>query len=162
MPDILTIAKGIASGLPLGACISTQQIMDQWTTGSHGGTYGGNPLSCVAGSSTLQVIEPILNDVLVLGNHALDRLKNELMDHPNIGDIRGTGLMIGIEFILDDSKTPAPDLVKQIIANCLTHQLLIVSCGTHGNVIRLMPPLVISKSELDLGLDIFIQQCKQL
>ena len=92
MPDILTIAKGIASGLPLGACISTQQIMDQWTTGSHGGTYGGNPLSCVAGSSTLQVIEPILNDVLVLGNHALDRLKNELMDHPNIGDIRGTGI----------------------------------------------------------------------
>ena len=88
-PDILTTAKGIASGLPLGACISTPAIMDQWTTGSHGGTYGGNPLSCVAGSATLSVISPLLSQIKMLGTMAINRLQSELNQHPNIGNIRG-------------------------------------------------------------------------
>ena len=161
-PDILTSAKGIASGLPLGACISSQSIMDQWTTGSHGGTYGGNPLACVAGLATLSVIEPLLPTIERLGTLAFDTLSDALYDLPFIGNIRGKGLMIGIEFVLDDSKTPAPDLVKQVLKQCLENKLLIVSCGTHGNVIRLMPPLTISKDELINGLTTFIKICQQL
>lgn len=162
LPDILTTAKGIASGLPLGACISSKTIMDQWTTGSHGGTYGGNPLSCVAGSATLNVIEPILPTIKQLGDDAIQRLKSELKNHPNVGDIRGQGLMIGIEFILDENKLPASELVSNILSECLKQQLLVVSCGTHRNVVRLMPPLTISSDELNSGLDIFISVCQQL
>ena len=136
--------------------------MDQWTTGSHGGTYGGNPLSCVAGSATLNVIEPILPTIKQLGDDAIQRLKSELKNHPNVGDIRGQGLMIGIEFILDENKLPASELVSNILSECLKQQLLVVSCGTHRNVVRLMPPLTISSDELNSGLDIFISVCQQL
>ncbi|MEK9727429.1 MAG: aminotransferase class III-fold pyridoxal phosphate-dependent enzyme [Candidatus Margulisiibacteriota bacterium] len=160
-PDILTTAKGIASGLPLGACISTQDIMNQWTTGSHGGTYGGNPLACVAGSATLQVLEPRLSTIQALGNLAMTVLKDALSDHKNVAEIRGIGLMIGIEFVTDNG-LPAPDIVSTIRERCLAANLLLVSCGTHGNVIRLMPPLTISDAELNAGLGIFISQCQQL
>ena len=81
-PDILTSAKGIASGLPLGACISSQSIMDQWTTGSHGGTYGGNPLACVAGLATLSVVDPLLPTIESLGTLAFDTLSDALYDLP--------------------------------------------------------------------------------
>ncbi len=161
LPDILTTAKGIASGLPLGACISTPEIMDQWTTGSHGGTYGGNPLSCVAGSATLSVLSPILDQVDKFGHHALNRLESELGNHPNVGNIRGIGLMIGIEFVDDDGK-PNSEAVQQIRNECLAKGLLLVSCGTHGNVIRLMPPLTITSDELNSGLDTLITVCQHL
>ena len=161
VPDILTSAKGIASGLPLGACISSQTIMDQWATGSHGGTYGGNPLSCVSGSATLSVIEPLLPQIKQRGHDAINRLHSELSSHPNVGDIRGEGLMIGIEFILDEDKTPATELVTTILSECLHKQLLVVSCGIHRNVVRLMPPLIISTDEINSGLDTFISICQQ-
>ncbi len=161
VPDILTTAKGIASGLPLGACISTPKIMDQWTTGSHGGTYGGNPLSCVAGTATLTVLEPLLKTIEELGNHAFLKLNTELNDHPNIADIRGVGLMIGIEFI-DQNNKPDAKIVQYIRNQCLEKNLLLVSCGYHGNVIRLMPPLTITMDELNKGLDTFISICQQL
>jgi 4-aminobutyrate aminotransferase len=160
VPDILTTAKGIASGLPLGACISTKTIMDQWTTGSHGGTYGGNPISCAAGSATLNIVEPLLPNIQALGEHTLQRLTTELNDCSNIAEIRGKGLMIGIEF-KQENGTPNADIVTNIRTACLEQQLLILSCGKHGNVIRLMPPLTISKKTLDKGLDTLISICQQ-
>lgn len=160
-PDILTTAKGIASGLPLGACISTKSIMDQWTTGSHGGTYGGNPLACVAGSATLNVLKPLLNPIRDMGDWAIQTLESELSTHKNVAEIRGLGLMIGIEFYHPDGR-PAGDIVQRIRKKCLEQNLLLVSCGTHGHVIRLMPPLTISMSELKQGLAIFISVCQQL
>ena len=162
VPDILTSAKGIASGLPLGACISTTAIMDQWTTGSHGGTYGGNPLSCVAGSATLAVLKPLLSTVKTQGDMALNHLKNELANHPNVADIRGLGLMIGIEFSHPDGPAAAAKLVSQIRSICLDNKLLLVSCGKNGHVIRLMPPLTISDDELANGLSIFVNACQHL
>jgi 4-aminobutyrate aminotransferase len=162
VPDILTTAKGIASGLPLGACISSKAIMDQWPTGSHGGTYGGNPLTCAAGSATLSVISPLLPQIKQLGALAIRRLRTELEGHPNIGDIRGEGLMIGIEFVKTNSGVPGPELVKKMMDDCLNQCLIILSCGIHRNVVRLMPPLVISEDELHKGLDIFISICRQL
>lgn len=161
VPDIITTAKGIASGLPLGACISTQEIMDQWHTGSHGGTYGGNPLACRAGLATLTVLEPLLPTIQAMGKHAMQRLKTDLREIPFIGDIRGIGLMIGIECISDANKSPHPGIVSDLLADCLNQGLLIVSCGIHRNIIRLMPPLTISMDELNQGLDTLIHQCQQ-
>ena len=161
IPDILTTAKGIASGLPLGACISSKAIMDQWTTGSHGGTYGGNPITCAAGIATLDVLQPLLPDVKNYGKIAIERLKSELGDLPGVLDIRGHGLMIGLEFV-DENKLPSAQIVKDIIAYCLKHHLIILPCGRDGNVIRLMPPLTVSNAELDEGLTILINACHQI
>ena len=160
-PDILTTAKGIASGLPLGACISSKAIMDQWSTGSHGGTYGGNPLSCAAAIATLDVLDPLRPTIESLGEFAIEFCKTELSNHPEIGDIRGQGLMIGIEFI-DAHGAPNPTAVRSIITDCLTHHLLILACGRDGNVIRLMPPLTITKDELTSGLAILIDSCRRV
>ena len=157
-PDILTSAKGIASGLPLGACVSTQAIMDQWKTGTHGGTYGGNPISCAAGIATLNVLAPIRQHIAELGDIALQQCHTALGQHPMVGDIRGTGLMIGLEFITPDG-LPNTQAVSAILADCLQHQLLVLSCGKHRNIIRLMPPLTITKDELESGLAILIQAC---
>jgi 4-aminobutyrate aminotransferase-like enzyme len=157
-PDILTSAKGIASGLPLGACIATKAIMDQWQTGSHGGTYGGNPLSCAAGIATLEVLTPLHQHIATLGDMALHYCKAELAHHPLVGDIRGKGLMIGLEFITTKGE-PNADAVSAILSDCLTHHVLVLSCGIHRNVIRLMPPLTISKDELMTGLRVLVDAC---
>ncbi|MGA0241649.1 MAG: aspartate aminotransferase family protein [Candidatus Marinamargulisbacteria bacterium] len=161
MPDILTSAKGIASGLPLGACISTQTIMDQWTTGSHGGTYSGNPLSCAAGIATMNVIQKQLPQVQVLGDFSLCYLKEKLADCDIIRDIRGKGLMIGIEFITPDGE-PHSHALTAIKDHCLKHRVLVVGCGQYNNVLRLMPPLTISKEDLTQGLDTVINACQSV
>lgn len=161
MPDILTSAKGIASGLPLGACLSTKTIMDQWTTGSHGGTYGGNPITCAAGIATLDVLSQQLPSITTYGEMALKRLNNELGDLTAVGDIRGKGLMIGIEF-MDHSGQPNTSATKAIISDCLNNELLILPCGKDANVIRLMPPLTISEDELNIGLTTLIESCHRV
>jgi 4-aminobutyrate aminotransferase len=157
IPDIITLAKGIGSGLPLGACVSTTAIMNQWTTGAHGGTYGGNPVTCAAGLATIRVLEPVLPAIPVLATYAKTRLTAALATHPRVGDIRVTGLMIGIELVQDKAtKAPDPDLTKAIIAACLAQNLIVISCGIHDNVIRLIPPLIIDQATLENGLNIFI------
>jgi 4-aminobutyrate aminotransferase len=157
-PDILTTAKGIASGLPLGACLSTPSIMAAWKTGSHGGTYGGNPLTCAAACATLRILQDQLPTVTTLGEHAYARLQAAFANHPYVGDIRAKGLMIGIEWVTETG-APNAEIVKRIRDRCLQNQLLILSCGRHGHVIRLMPPLIITKDELDEGLTRFIDAC---
>ena len=161
IPDILTTAKGIASGLPLGACLSTKSIMDQWTTGSHGGTYGGNPITCAAGIATLDVLTPQLATISTIGQQAIERLTHELSSLRGIGDIRGKGLMIGIE-IMDHEGHPNPTALKAILADCLTQHLIVLPCGKDGNVIRLMPPLTITDDELNQGLSILIKSCRRV
>ncbi len=162
-PDIVTIAKGIGSGLPLGACVSTPEIMNQWTKGAHGGTYGGNPVTCAAGLASLKVIEKALPAVAGLGKLVLERLQSELKDHPFVGEIRGQGLMIGIELVTDKvAKTPGVELVKTVLKKCLDQYLIVVSCGIEDNVIRLIPPLTITESELHKGLDILISVIHEL
>lgn len=161
IPDILTTAKGIASGLPLGACLSTKVIMDQWTTGSHGGTYGGNPITCAAGIATLDVLTPQLATISTIGQQAIERLTHELSPLRGIGDIRGKGLMIGIE-IMDHEGHPNATALKAILADCLTQHLIVLPCGKDGNVIRLMPPLTITDEELNQGLSILIESCRRV
>ena len=152
-PDMITSAKGIASGLPLGACVARKSIMD-WGPGTHGNTYGGNPLSCAASLATIDLIEHgFLKNATEVGAYALDALEEIKARHPSIGDVRGKGLMIGVEFVKDrETKEPAHDLTERVVELGYERGLLMLSCGK--SVIRIAPPLSMSKTEMDEGLKI--------
>lgn len=152
-PDIVTAAKGIASGIPLGALIARKSVMD-WPKGSHGNTYGGNPIACAASLATINAIEKgYLQNASVVGTYTIKKLKEIQTRHPLIGEVRGIGLMIGIEFIEDEkSKKPAPKLRDQIVDLCYENGLLTLGCGK--SVIRISPPLCTSIDQVDEALDI--------
>ena len=153
-PDIITIAKGIASGMPLGACVARKSVMD-WSRGSHGNTFGGNPLSCAAALATIDLIEnEYLENAEVVGTYTQDALQEIMARHPSIGDVRGIGLMIGVEFVKDrKTKVPAETLCNHLIELAFERGLILLSCGK--SVVRIAPALSISKSEIDEGLKIF-------
>jgi 4-aminobutyrate aminotransferase len=153
-PDIITSAKGIASGMPLGAMIARKEIMS-WPKGSHGNTYGGNPIACAASLATIDLIErEYLKNAQDVGEYTLDALSEIMMRHPSIGDVRGIGLMIGTEFVKDrESKEPAVKLRDDIVDLAFERGLLTLGCGT--STIRFSPPLSTSKSEVDEALLIF-------
>ncbi|HET6846764.1 MAG TPA: acetyl ornithine aminotransferase family protein, partial [Anaerolineales bacterium] len=153
-PDILTSAKGIASGVPMGACIARQSVMD-WEAGAHGNTFGGNPIACAAALATMELIEKqYMANAAEVGQYTLDALEEIKARHPSIGDVRGKGLMIGVEFVLDrKSKEPAHDLCERIMALSFERGLLTLSCGK--SVMRIAPALSIKTSEIDEGLNIF-------
>ena len=153
-PDIIASAKGIASGMPLGAMITRKEIMT-WPKGSHGNTYGGNPVSCAASLATIDLIEKhYLQNARDVGEYALDALSEIMVRHPSIGDVRGIGLMIGVEFVKDrETKNPAVDLRDKIVDLAFERGLLTLGCGQ--SVIRISPPLSTSKSEVDDALGIF-------
>jgi 4-aminobutyrate aminotransferase len=153
-PDVLTIAKGIASGMPIGVCVARKSVMD-WPRGAHGNTYGGNPLSCAAALSTIDLIEnEYLDNAAVVGQYTQDALHEIMARHPSIGDVRGIGLMIGVEFVKDrKTKVPADELCSRVVDLAFERGLILLSCG-HSSI-RFSPPLCISKAEIDEGLNIF-------
>ena len=153
-PDIVTSAKGIASGMPLGACIARKSVMD-WEIGAHGNTYGGNPVSCAASLATIDLLEKgFMKNAKEVGEYAMDALEEIKARHPSIGDVRGKGLMIGVEFVKDrETKEPAKKLTDRLVDLAFEHGLLTLSCGQ--SVIRIAPPLSISKAEMDEGLKLF-------
>jgi 4-aminobutyrate aminotransferase len=152
-PDIVTTAKGIASGMPLGAMIARKRIVS-WPKGSHGNTYGGNPLACAAALATLELIEnEYLDNAAVVGKYILNQLQSMQTRHPSIGSVRGIGLMIGIEFVTDPvTKTPASELRNRVEDLAFEHGLLTLGCGR--SVIRVSPALCITQREADEGLKI--------
>ena len=154
--DIIVAAKGIASGLPLSAVMTRKEIMDRWHPGSHGGTYGGNAVACAAAVATLDVMKA---ENLVEHSAAMGRvLKDELIEiqHTNqaIGDVRGVGLMVGVELV-DAAGNPDAVLTKRVLAACQEHGLLLLSCGTYDNVVRFIPPLVVSDDQIHAAVRIF-------
>jgi 4-aminobutyrate aminotransferase len=152
-PDVLVMGKGIANGLPLSAFGASKAVMNAWPPGSHGTTYGGNPIACAASAATIEALEDVVPQVPKLSDHAFDRW-NELRDvHRTIGDVRGLGLMIGIELVQDDGHTPAPEAFVALGKYALDHELMILPCGPDVNIIRFIPPLNVSTEELDLGID---------
>ena len=153
-PDIITTAKGIASGMPLGACIARKSVMD-WPRGSHGNTFGGNPLSCAAALATIDLIEnEYLENAAVVGQYTQDALHEIMVRHPSIGDVRGIGLMIGVEFVKDrKTKVPAEELCNRVVELAFERGLILLSCGK--SVIRIAPALSITQVEIDEGLKIF-------
>ena len=156
-PDIIVMAKGLGSGLPISAIASTAEIMNQWTPGTHGGTYGGG--SALAGAAASATIDVILEEGLV--KNAADRgrqltkgLKELQKKFPMIGDVRGPGLMIATEFSNADG-SPNADVVSQVVKACIKRGLLLLSCGSYKNVIRWIPPLVVTEEQIDEGLAVF-------
>ncbi len=154
-PDIMTVAKGIASGMPLSAVVSQKKTMLEWSPGAHGTTFGGNPVSCAAAVATIRAIEKegMLENAAKVGSAALKRLKAMQEGRPALGDVRGLGLMIGIELV-KEGKVPDTEGLKNIISYCLDKGLLLLECGVDKNIIRLAPPLIISGDEMNRGLDI--------
>jgi 4-aminobutyrate aminotransferase len=155
-PDIVVTAKGLASGFPLSAICAPTALMSRGRPGSQGGTYGGNAVSCAAALATLQVIdeEGLVARAADLGVVLRDHLSELAASTPAIGDVRGLGLMVGVEFSTPDGE-PDATTVLQVQQEAMHAGLLLLSCGTHGNVIRWLPALVVSREQLEEGLDIF-------
>jgi 4-aminobutyrate aminotransferase len=153
-PDIVCIGKGIASGIPLGAIIARKSIVS-WPSGSHGNTYGGNPIACAAALATIDLIQDqYLENARVVGDYALDALNEIAVRHPGIGQVRGKGLMIGVEFVKNkQSKEPAHDMSEHIVQRAFERGLITLGCGK--STIRISPSLSITKGEIDDGLEIF-------
>jgi len=153
-PDIITSAKGIASGMPLGAMITRKEIMS-WPRGSHGNTFGGNPVCCAASLATIDLIEKqYLKNARDVGEYTLNALAEIMVRHPSMGDVRGIGLMIGVEFVKDkETKEHAVELRDDIVNLAFERGLLTLGCGI--STIRISPPLSTSKSEVDEALVIF-------
>ncbi len=152
-PDIVTSAKGIASGVPLGAMIAKRSVAT-WGPGTHGNTYGGNPLACASALATIAVIESHgMANAAAVGSYALERLRSLAETHPSIGDVRGRGLMIGVELVNDRvTKQRAVELRERVVELAFQHGLLILGCGR--NALRLIPPLVVTRAEIDEALAI--------
>ncbi|MBI5286142.1 MAG: aspartate aminotransferase family protein [Deltaproteobacteria bacterium] len=162
VPDIMAVAKGIASGFPLSAVVSTPELMSRWSPGAHGTTFGGNPVSCGAAIATIETIEEerLLEGATLVGDYALQRLKGMQERYPCIGDVRGLGLMIGIEFVKGD-KSPDSELRKRVCQRCEEKGLILIECGVDKNIIRFMPPLITTQEEMEKALVIFEDAVKK-
>jgi 4-aminobutyrate aminotransferase len=152
-PDMVTLAKGIASGMPLGALLAREDVM-QWQSGGHGSTFGGNPVSVAAALATLRLLEGgLVDNAARVGEVLRDELRRRLSRHPVVGDVRGLGLMIGVEIVKDRAeRAPAPDLREQILEEAFRRGLLLLGCGK--STIRLAPPLIVSADDARLAASI--------
>jgi len=158
-PDILVMAKGIASGLPLSGIIAKRDLLASWAPGTHGGTYGGNVVACAAALATLDVLEEeqLVANAAARGAQMLDGLRAIAAGRRAIGDVRGIGLMLALEFVKPDEgdgRVPDPDTVKRVIAEAAERHLLLLSAGAYAQVIRIIPPLVTTAAEVDQALEI--------
>jgi len=153
-PDIIALAKGIASGMPLGALAARAEIMD-WEAGSHASTFGGNPVSCMAALSTIELLEEgLMENAAVQGNRLMDGLIKLQQSHECMGDVRGKGLMVAVEFVKDrETKEPARTWRNDIIKHAFQKGLLLLGCGE--NSIRFCPSLTVNTAEIDKCLSIF-------
>lgn len=156
VPDIMTVAKGIASGLPLSGVVSRMELMQKWIPGSHGGTYGGNAIACAAGVATIQALrqEKLVENAAERGLQLSSGLRHLQEEFPAIGDVRGLGLMIGCEFRTAD-RQPDKAIAKAVAHTCLDHKLMLLTCGPWDNTIRWIPPLVVSEQQINDALNIF-------
>jgi 4-aminobutyrate aminotransferase len=159
-PDMVCIAKGIASGMPLGICMTKAELMD-WVPGSHASTFGGNPICIAAALATMDVLEREgLKNAATVGEKTLERLRPWVAKYPTVGEVRGRGLMIGIEIVKDQqSRTPAGPMRDKIVELAFERGLLILGCGETS--VRLCPPLIVNQQEVDIALDI-LEECIQL
>jgi 4-aminobutyrate aminotransferase len=158
-PDILVMAKGIASGLPLSGLIARREILDRLPPGTHGGTYGGNVVACAAANATLDVIEDegLVANARERGAQFLAGLRDLGAKYRSIGDVRGLGLMLAMEFVKPDEgdgRVPNPEVTKRVQAEALDRHLIVLTAGTYVNVVRIIPPLVTTSAEVEQALRI--------
>lgn len=156
-PDIVVMAKGLGSGLPISAVAAPAELMGQWIPGSHGGTYGGNPVAAAAAVATIAALreDRLVENARARGAQLTAGLQELQSEFPTlIGDVRGPGLMIGVEFGRS-GREPSPELAKAVQQGCLAQNLLLLTCGANANVVRWIPPLVASEDQIAEGLSIF-------
>ena len=158
-PDILVMAKGIASGLPLSGILARRELLERWAPGAHGGTYGGNVVACAAALATLEVIERegLVANAAERGGQLLEGLRAAARGHPAVGDVRGLGCMVALELVRPgegDGRTPDPAAARALIGAALDGGLIVLSAGSFGQVVRIIPPLVTSAEEVDVALAI--------
>ncbi|MDH5438680.1 MAG: 4-aminobutyrate--2-oxoglutarate transaminase [Candidatus Bathyarchaeota archaeon] len=163
VPDIIALAKSLGGGLPLAAVIGRVNVMDSVHVGGLGGTFGGNPLCCVAGLKAVEVAQQLLGNAEKLGKLLTSRLREMYEKYEIIGNVRGVGLMAGVELVKDrKSKEPAKEERNHILTGCHKNGLIIIGAGSYKNVIRFLPPLNISENLLNKGLDIFENAIKMI
>jgi 4-aminobutyrate aminotransferase len=148
-PDIVTLAKGLGSGMPIGVMLARRSIMQKWSRGAHGNTYGGNPLCCAAALATLDLVEHEYSaNAARLGGYFMAKLEQFASRHAVVGEVRGKGLMIGMELVLNrQSKIPAKALCDALVTRAYHNGLILLSCGQ--STVRFMPPLMIAESDVD-------------
>jgi 4-aminobutyrate aminotransferase/(S)-3-amino-2-methylpropionate transaminase len=164
-PEIIIMAKSMAGGLPLSAVTGKAELMDHPQVGGLGGTYGGNPVACRAALAVLDVFEKkdLLSRAEKIGQKVMERFKEFQKHHPLIGDVRGLGAMVGMELVVDrKTKEPATALTKRLVGLCREKGLLMISAGTHSNIIRPLMPLVITDEQLEKGLSIIDESLSEL
>src|SRR5712672_1478049 len=148
-PDIMTLAKGLGSGLPIGLVVARRKHMEKWKRGAHGNTYGGNPLCCAAALATLDLVEnQYMANAATVGSYFIDRLRGLRKKFDCMGDVRGKGLMLGAELIIDpQSLEPAPALCQRVLTRAFHNGLILLSCGV--STLRFIPPLLVSRQNVD-------------
>src|SRR4051794_21285271 len=165
VPDVVVIAKAIANGLPLSAIATSRARMEQWGKSAHGSTYGGNPVACAAAVAVLETIvgEDLVTNAAARGGDLRVGLDRVAAEDPRIGDVRGRGLMIGVEFV-KDRETAAPDgpLAKAVIARAADLGLLVLTCGMSGQVVRWIPPIDVTPAEISEAVEIFAEAVRSV
>jgi len=157
-PDIMVMAKGLGSGFPISGIAARRELTEKWMVGTHGGTYGGNPMGCAAAEATVRALleEKLVENAAERGAQLMDGLDEIQARYPGIGDVRGLGLMVGVEFTDPDTRKPAADAAKRVVQHCREEgHLILMSCGPYGNTVRWIPPLVVTGAQIGEGLSIF-------
>ena len=158
-PDIVTLAKGIASGIPMGACVARADLMD-WKPGAHASTFGGNPVAIASALKTIEILErELVANAAEVGSYMREQLSKLMQKHACIGDVRGFGMMLGVEFVdPQDGISPAPELRDRVEIECFNRGLIILGAGY--NTIRFSPPLIFTKENVDVSVEIFDEAIK--
>jgi 4-aminobutyrate aminotransferase len=152
VPDVMTLAKGLGSGLPIGVAVAKRSLMQKWSRGAHGNTFGGNPLCCAAALATLDLVEHEYQaNAAKIGDYFMKKLRLLAHKYPVVGEVRGKGLMIGMELVTDrTAKAPAKEVCEALIIQAYHNGLMLLSCGQ--STVRFMPPLLITAAEIDEAL----------
>lgn len=155
-PDIIIMAKGLGSGFPISAIAAPRELMEKWTPGSHGGTYGGNALAAATAAETVRVMceEDLPGNAEKMGAHLMNGLRDLQGKYPVIGDVRGRGLMVGMEFT-DSNGNPDKTTAKAVLKAAIDRRLLLLTCGSYENTIRWIPPLIVTAEQIDDALGLF-------
>ena len=159
-PDIICLAKALGGGLPLGAIIARADLVDQWPPAAHGTTFGGNPIACRAGLATLQILQEqdLMSHAKEIGDFIQNRFREAQRDLPMIGDVRGKGLMVGVELINPDG-SPAAEIIKAVIKEMGSKGIVLTKCGASS--LRFAPPLIITRDQAQQGVEIILDVLRQ-
>jgi 4-aminobutyrate aminotransferase len=165
VPDVVCVAKALANGLPLGAIVTRRELQERWGIGAHGTTFGGNPVSCAAGVAVMRTIEEqgLVANAAARGEQLMAGLRELMGQDDRIGDVRGRGLMVGVELVKDRAtREPDTETCEALIGACADQGLLVLNCGMHHNVIRFLPPIDVTAEEITMGLGLFAAGLKSL